>query len=46
LDSAYADQDGEVPGMASGAAMVIGAVMIRANLNYARGLDYGEARKD
>ena len=29
LDSAYADQDGKMPGMAPGAATVIGAVMIR-----------------
>ena len=29
LDGAYTDQDGKVPGMAPGAATVIGAVMIR-----------------
>ena len=46
LDSAYADQDGKVPGMAAGAAAIIGAVMIRENLDYARSLDRGEARQD
>ena len=46
VDSAYADQDRKVPGMAPGAATVIGAVMIRPNLNYARGLDRSEARQD
>ena len=33
-------------GMASGAATVVGAVMIRENLDRARGLDRGEARQD
>ena len=46
VDSAYTDQDWKVPGMAPGAATVIGAVMIRANLNYAGSLDRGEARQD
>jgi hypothetical protein len=46
VDSAYADQDGKVPGMAPGAATVIGAVMFRANLNHARGLNRSEARQD
>ena len=46
VDSAYADQDGKVPGMAPGAATVIGVVMIRPNLNDARGLDHSEARQD
>jgi hypothetical protein len=46
LDSAYADQDRKVPGMAPGAATVIGAVMIRENLDCAGGLDGGEARQD
>jgi hypothetical protein len=46
LDSADADQDGKVSGMAAGAATVIWAMMIRANLNYARSLDRGEADQD
>jgi len=46
LDSAYADQDGKVPGMAPGAATVIGAVMIRENLDYARSLDRSETAQD
>ena len=46
LDSAYTDQDGKVPGMAPRAAAVIGAVMIRENLDCARSLDRREARQD
>jgi hypothetical protein len=46
LDSVYADQNGKVPGMATGAATVVGAVMIRKNLDYARCLHCGEARQD
>jgi hypothetical protein len=46
LDSAYADQDRKVPGMAPGAATVISTVMFRANLNDARGLDRGKAGQD
>ena len=46
VDSAYADQDGKVPGMAAGAATVIGAVMVRENLDGARGLDRRETRQD
>ena len=46
LDSAYTDQDRKVPGMAPGAATVIGAVMFRANLNYAGGLDRSKAGQD
>jgi hypothetical protein len=45
-NSAYADQDRKVSGMAPGAAAVIGPVMIRANLNDARSLDRSEARQD
>ena len=46
LDSTYADQDGKVPSMAAGAATVIGAVMIRENLDCARSLDRREACQD
>jgi hypothetical protein len=46
LDSAYADQDEKVPGMAPGAATIIWAVMIRENFDRARRLDRGEARQD
>jgi hypothetical protein len=46
LDSAYANEDGKVPRMAPGAATVIGAVMIRENLDCARSLDRGETRQD
>jgi hypothetical protein len=46
LDSAYTDQDRKVTGMSPGAATVIGAVMIRENLDCARGLNRGEARQD
>lgn len=46
LDSAYIDQDGEVPGVASGAATVIRAVMIRADLHRACSLDRDEACQD
>jgi hypothetical protein len=46
LEDAYADQDRKVPGMAPGAATVIGAVMIRENLDRARSLDRREARQD
>jgi hypothetical protein len=46
LDNAYADQDRKVPSMATGAATVIWAVMIRAYLHCARGLDRDEACKD
>ena len=46
LDSTDADQDRKVSGVAPGAATVIGAMMIRANLNYARGLDSGKAYED
>lgn len=46
MDSAYADQNGKVSGMAAGAATVIGAVMIRADLDRTRGLDGGDAAQD
>jgi len=46
VDSAYADQDGKVTGMAPSAATVVGAVMIRENLDCARRLDRREACQD
>ena len=46
FDSGYADQDRKMSGMAPGAATVIVAVMIREDLDCARGLDRGEACQD
>ena len=46
VDSAYADQDRKVSGVASCAATVIGTMMIREYLDCARRLDRGEARQD
>lgn len=46
FDSAYADQYRKMSGMASRAATVIGTMMIRENLDRARGLDRGKARQD
>lgn len=46
VDSAYADQDGKVSGMAAAAATVIRTVMVRKNLDGARGLDRSKARQD